>query len=182
VITISGNTLYAANAQGGHAITYCSIGGDGSLSGCAETSSLSGAEGLAAAGGYAYVSLPHSNAVYVCQQNVDGSLSACATTGSGFDQPEDLALAGGYAYVANTNNGTVSTCVVNGTDGTLSSCTTSAVGSGPMGIAINGSQAYVSTRNGNVYLCALNGAGSLSSCVVSNGGAAFGLLVQIAIH
>lgn len=182
VTTISGNFLYAANLEAGHAITYCSIGSDGSLSGCAETSGLQGVEGITVTSNYAYASRPHSNAVYVCQRAVDGSLSACAVTGSGFSQPEEVTISGNYAFVANTANGTVTTCAVNSSNGTLSSCTNSAVGSGPMGIAFHDNRAYVSSRYGNVYVCDVSGTGTLSNCVTSNGGASFGLLVQIAVH
>jgi DNA-binding beta-propeller fold protein YncE len=109
-------------------------------------------------------------------------LSNCMTTGAGFDGPEDLVISGGYAYVTNTSNDTVSTCVVSGVNGTLSACTTSPVSGQPMGIALRGSQAYISTRNHGIYLCAVSGTGTLSNCALSNGGASFGLLVQVAVH
>jgi hypothetical protein len=180
VAAVSGNTFYAANGHFMHAITYCSIGSNGTLSSCAETSGLSGAEGIASAGGYVYASMPGANTVYVCAQAVDGSLQGCAATGSGFSQPEGIAISGGYAYVANSAPGTVSTCSINTNNGTLSGCTTSTVGSGPMGIALHGSRAYVSTRNGSIFVCDVSGTGALTNCAISNGGAAFGLLVQIA--
>ena len=182
VLTISGNFLYAANAQTPHTITYCTIQSSGSLTNCAETTSLQTVEGIAIANGYAYVSQPHSNVVRICQQNSDGTLSSCTTTGSGFAGPEDLVISGGYAYVTNTTNNTVSTCVVSAIDGTLSSCTTSPVSGQPMGIALRGNQAYISTRNHGIYLCDVSGIGALSNCALSNGGATFGLLVQIAVH
>jgi DNA-binding beta-propeller fold protein YncE len=124
--------------------------------------------------------MPGANTVYVCAQAVDGSLQGCAATGSGFSQPEGIAISGGYAYVANSAPGTVSTCSINTNNGTLSGCTTSTVGSGPMGIALHGSRAYVSTRNGSIFVCDVSGTGALTNCAISNGGAAFGLLVQIA--
>lgn len=181
-MTIGGNFLYVANAQNPHTITYCTIAGDGSLTNCAETTGLQTVEGLAIANGYAYISQPHANVVNVCQQNVDGSLSGCVTTGSGFSAPEDLVIAGGHAYVTNTNSNSVSTCVVSGVDGSLSACTTSPVIGQPMGIALRGSQAYVSTRAGNINLCDVSGSGALSSCVISNGGMTYGLLMQLAVH
>jgi hypothetical protein len=181
-MTISGNFLYVANAQPPHTITYCTIESSGSLTSCAETTTLESAEGIAFADGYVYISQPHSNAVNVCQQNSDGSLSNCATTGSGFAAPQDLVISGGYAYVTNTDADNVSTCVVSAVDGTLSSCTTSPVIGQPMGIALRGSQAYVSTRAHGINLCDVSGTGTLSNCVLSNGGMTFSLLVQVAVH
>jgi len=129
-----------------------------------------------------YVSLPHSNAVYVCQRAADSSVSGCTVTGSGFNAPEDLVIANGFAFVTNTNNNTVSTCTVDSSTGALSNCSSSTVGAGGMGIAIRGSQIYVSTRSNGVYVCDIGVSGALSSCVNTNGGSSFGLLVQMAIH
>jgi hypothetical protein len=101
--------------------------------------------------------------------------------GSGFLNLNGISLSGNYAYVANTANGTVSACTINASNGTLSGCAASSVGTMPMDVVINGNQAYVDDTAGDIYLCAV-GAGTLSGCVISDGGATFSLPIQIAIH
>jgi hypothetical protein len=119
--------------------------------------------------------------VDVCAVDVAGSLSGCASTGGGFMGLNGITLSAGFAYVANTANGTVSACTVDAIDGTLSGCTASSVGTMPMDVVINGNQAYVDDNAGDIYLCAV-GAGALSGCAISDGGATFSLPIQIAIH
>ena len=160
-------------------VTTCTINGDGSLSACSKNAG-SGTAGIVAGASYAYVSGGGST-VNVCAIGAGGALSSCAATGSGFSSADGMSLAGGYAYVSNQANGTVSACTIN-VDGTLSGCAASSVGGAPTDVVINGSYAYVDDRYGNIFLCTVGSGGALTNCAVSNGGTAFNLGIQLAIH
>jgi hypothetical protein len=186
-LAISGTTLYATSAVASGGVTVCTIDGDGTLSGCAPSAAVgttvSGTSGIAVNSSVAYVGVG-AGTVDVCTVGALGALTGCIMeTDSTFADLNGISLSNGYAYVANLAGGTVSVCAANG-DGTLAPCTASAIASGaaPTSVAINGNQAYVDDFYGNIYLCTVGAGGALTNCIVSNGGAAFNIGLQIAVH
>jgi hypothetical protein len=186
-LAISGTTLYATSAVASGGVTTCTIDGDGTLSGCAPSAAVGtavlGTAGIAVNSSFAYVGVS-AGTVDVCTVGALGALTGCIIeTDSTFAGLNGISLANGYAYVANLTGGTVSVCPANG-DGSLAPCTVSAIGTGvaPTSVAINGNQAYVDDFNGNIYLCTVGTGGALTNCIVSNGGTAFNIGLQIAIH
>lgn len=182
VLAAKGKDFYVTSSIGFNYIKHCTIENDGSLTGCAEVSFFELVEGITIDNGHVYMTLPHYDALWVCNIENDGSLPNCVQTGTGFDGPESVTTADGRMYVSNTESASVSTCDINGATGALSNCFTSPVDYGPMGIAIHEGHAYVSTRNGLIYVCAVGGTGALTNCAVSNGGATFGLMVQLGVQ
>jgi hypothetical protein len=55
------------------------------------------------------------------------------------------------------------------------------VGTQPTDVVVSGSRAYIDDASGNIYLCAIGGAGDLTTCT-TNVGITFSFGIQIAIH
>jgi hypothetical protein len=183
-LAVSGSTLYAIDG-GVPGVTYCTILSDGSLSNCNLTATDFNSLGIAVGSGNIYLS-NNSGWVNRCVIDTSGSLSSCASSGNGLAYSSGLSLTGNRVYVADGNpaSPSVNVCPINA-DGTLGTCTASALPAmaNPIAVLTVGDHAYVSDQTAGIYECAVSPAdGSLSNCTVSNGGASFYRVSQMAIY
>jgi len=173
--TGSVNIAFSARVQhvyvvDGRGVSLCGVAFDQTLTGCAATGGLSGSNGIAFSGNFAYVA--SYGGVQVCAVGIDGTLSGCTGTGSNFYGPYHVAVHGGYAYVTNVNYPpTVTYCVINSVDGTLSNCATTISSLGyTLSIAVGDEYAYISSSSGATSQCSVNIDGTLSGCAATASG------------
>jgi hypothetical protein len=154
----------------GRGIYLCGVAVDQTLTGCAATGGVGGANGLAFGDNFAYVA--NYGGIQVCAVAADGTLSGCTGTGSGFNGAYHVAVHGGYAYVTNVNYPPMVTyCAINPTDGTLSNCATTINSLGyTLGIAMSDRYAYISSSNGMTSQCDVNVDATLSGCSATANG------------
>jgi hypothetical protein len=154
----------------GRGVSLCAIAIDHTLTGCVATGGLSGSNGIAFSGNFAYVA--SYGGVQVCAVATDGTLSGCTGTGSNFYGPYHVAVHGAYAYVTNVNYPpTVTYCVINSADGTLSNCATTISSLGyTLGITVGEEYAYISSSSGATSQCGVNVDATLSGCTATASG------------
>jgi hypothetical protein len=153
-------------------VFYCTLNGDGTLSGCAVTGSgIAEPQGIAVDGDRVYVADYANNTIFLCAIATDGSLANCASTGSNFNYPQNIAIQGGRLYVTNGLNTATPTICTIANDGTLTGCVATSGLSGTDGVAATSSYAYLSVPGSNaVYVCAVANDGTLSGCAATGSG------------
>jgi hypothetical protein len=124
----------------------------------------------------------------MCDLDSQGLLNNCVVTGSGSIGSGHItgaAASGAYFYGSNSDGG-VTSCHISG-DGTLPVCTDYAVVVGSASdIAVEGTAAWVLANDGSdthIYACTVNpGNGTVSGCVISDGGLTSIGAYQISYH
>ena len=193
-LSVQGSLLYVANSGGSPAVTVCSINTDGTLANCTATGPATTSDGIGMAGNYAYAgSQQGGSTIDVCAVDPStGLLSSCTATAQ--SAAYSLTSANGYLYTSQATG--VGVCPIAASNGGIPACTTSTIAAGISqiwGVTINGGTAYVTGEtNGsgfppmpvfNVYVCSVSATdGSLSNCVVSDGGAFQYFLLHVVIH
>lgn len=166
---------YVADQQLG--IVMCTVGANGSLTGCTPTGSgLTYPLSIVLYGSYAYVNDAGNGAIDLCPVNSDGTLGACASALS-IPQTGNLEVNGSYLYVPWGDPGTSvngpTVCEIQ-SDGSLSGCTeTGADPSETSDVAFFGQYVFVSSyaqHGPGLLLCAAGSNGSMSGCSGVNTG------------
>jgi hypothetical protein len=169
-IAFNGAFAYVAD-YGNNAVDVCSVGADGSLSGCVPTGGVFQTPWQLAISGTTLYATNASltGGVTACAINADGTLSACApaTAGTG---TTGIAISSSYTYLG-AGSSTVDVCALG-----FSGCSVTgggAVFSAVAGISIANGYAYVANEgNGTVSVCTVGSSGGLSACTTSAVGTA----------
>jgi hypothetical protein len=172
-MTIAGSHLYLETFTAGdadHRVTHCSIGADGTTSGCSDTGQTgSFPVGLTVRGSTLYIGDAQSPLVRMCRVEADGSLDGCANAqfpGALASDVDDIQIVDTTAYALHFDKNAVSKCTVQD-DGSFASCEDAgATGlDGPLGFTISGSNMYIANRWSNsTTRCIIASGGALSDC------------------
>jgi len=162
--------VYVTDSNG---VYVCSIVTGGGLSGCTPTApgrvnagnaAITGAYGIAFAGGYAFVNQYPDASVSVCAVNPsDGTLAGCAlfVIPSG-DYGYSVFATAGYLYIG---DGTSDYCAI-GANGTLGTCqsVSASVTEYSFGIYVGTEHGYVAPSTANIQSCIVTAGGDLTPC------------------
>jgi len=153
----------------GVAVESCSIQGDGTLSGCADTS-LSGTA-VAFSSDHAYIGDFYNSAIYACSAGLDGSLSNCTSTGSNIVYPFVMTVSGNILYAASGNaSHTILRCDIQN-DGSLSNCADTTSLTTVEGLNSANGYLYASQPHSDaVSVCQQAVNGTLSNCATTGSG------------
>ena len=167
-----GKTAHAYVGQLVSVVEVCAVGGDGLLSGCADSGVVGDA--VAIGGGHAYVGDYSNSIIYLCDIAADGSLSNCASTGSNYFSPFVMTVSGNILYAASANfSHTIMYCPIQ-SDGTVGACAETTSLNGGEGLNTANGYLYISRPhdgpNGTVSVCTQAVDGSLSACSTTGSG------------
>ncbi len=153
-------------------VEVCTIGSDGLLSGCTDSTVLGDA--VALSNGRAYIGDYGNNVIRLCNIASAGSLANCLATGSNYFYPFVMTVSGNILYAASADySHTIMYCPIQN-DGTVGACTETSSLNGGEGLNTANGYLYISRPHdgpdGTVSVCRQALDGSLSNCATTGSG------------